>query len=485
MSDGATGRHISRRRLFAAAAAVGAGVLGGCGAAGTPSGGKADPAQVAKRKEPVTVTVWHGSNAITDGGRELLAAFQATQPHVTVDWRAVEWSGAGPMLQRLPIAAASGDLPDTFRGHWSNFGNIIHQNWVRPLDAYMKQAGLAKKDFTPSTWEIASRKGQVYAMPSYAYTLAPMWNKDLLRRNGLNHDHLPLTLDDVLEASGRVLRSASGAAAGGTAGAQGMPGAEAGQQLSTVGWNHRTVTPGHFVFLFGAQVYDGATERVTPDHPGVIEALQWLTQLDRRQGGYARVEQFFSAFSGGGTGAANPFYTGQLAVTNLQPRQFSEVTTQAPQLELGVSQYPTKMGNPADVERTSVQAEVLPISSASKHPDETWALLKFLHVDQATEWGVRTLNTPCLLKAVGPFFERLSAQNFGGDRRLVPYMGVYEAMSRQGTSFWPTMPSTLEYLNAFTAAWNDVIQEKVAPESAMKDLARTQQVELEKALAAK
>lgn len=58
-------------------------------------------------------------------------------------------------------------------------------------------------------------------------------------------------------------------------------------------------------------------------------------------------------------------------------------------------------------------------------------------------------------------------------------------MSRRGTTSWPTMPTTIEYLNAFTAAWNDVIQEKVTAETAMREVARTQQAELEKALAAR
>jgi multiple sugar transport system substrate-binding protein len=465
---------VSRRRLFAGGAAAlgGAPVLGACGrgAPSGPAGGGDAAAPGAPRKAPVTVTVWHGANAITDQGQELLRTFEQVHPQIKVDWRSVEWSGAAQMLQRLPIAAASGDLPDTFRGHWSNFGNLIHQRWVRPLDAHMRRAGVGREDFTPSTWALSSYGGQVYAMPSYAYTLAPMWNKDLLRRNGLDAERLPATFEQVLEASARVLRAGEAVEVAG----QTTP----GPQIANLGWSHRTATPGHLVFLFGAQVYDASRQRVTPDHPGVLEALTWLVQLDKRQGGYQRVEQFFAA-----AGSANPFATGQLAVTTPQLRAFPDLTRQAPLLELAVTPYPSRTGAAHEVARTSVQAEVLPITRASAHPDETWALLKWLHVDQAAEWGWRTLNTPCLVGALDAFFEQVQARSFGGDRRLVPFLATYKDLSRRGTSSWPTMPTTLEYLNAFTAVWNDVVQEKVNAETAMKELARTQQLELEQALA--
>jgi multiple sugar transport system substrate-binding protein len=464
---------VSRRRFFGAAPA--AAVLSACGGRASPAGGWPGEAPAAQSKAPVTITVWHGANAITDMGRELLRTFEESHPQVTVDWRAVEWSGAAQMLARLPIAAASGDLPDTFRGHWSNFGNIVHQGWTLPLDTQMKQAGVGRKDFTPSTWELSSFRGQIHAMPSYAYTIAPWWNRDHLRRTGLNPDKLPATFDEVVETSVRLTRTDAAGQAGATGTGTGAPASEAG--ITSLGWSHRTSTPGHFVFLFGAKVYDAARQRVTPDHPGVVEALNWLIALDKRQGGYRAIEQFFAA------NGANPFYTGQLSVAANQPRSFPDLVKQAPSLELGVSLYPSKTGSLQEVANTSIQAEMLPITRQSKHPDETWTFLRWLHVDRAAEWAWRTLNTPCLIGALDAFYEK-AVQSFGADRRLVPYLTVYKEMSRRGTTSWPTMPTTIEYLNAFTAAWNDVIQEKVAAETAMKEVARTQQAELERALTA-
>jgi ABC-type glycerol-3-phosphate transport system substrate-binding protein len=482
---GAFSVFTRRRVLSAAVGGASCSVLGACGrsaaTSGTPAGSAGVPPGTPS-KTPITVTVWHGGNANTERGHELLRVFEQAQPHVTVDWRAVEWSGATQMLQRLPIAAASGDLPDTFRGHWSNFGNVIHQQWVRPLDAYMKQAGVRAADFTPSTWALSSYRGQVYAMPSYAYTLAPLWNRDQLRRNGLPVDRLPATFDQVMETSTRVMRTGQPGEAGQAvqmAGAADGTGAQGAPPVTDLGWTHRSSTPGHFVFLFGAQVYDAARERVTPEHPGVIEALHWLLQLDKRQGGYQRIEQFFAA------AGATPFYTGRLAVSTLQPRSFSELSRLAPDLDFGVSFYPSKTGSRPEVANASVQAEMLPIARASKHPDETWALLHWLHVERAAEWAWRTLNTPCLVGALDAFYEHAVTESFGSDRRLVPFLDVYKEMSRRGTAAWPTIPTSLEYLDAFTKAWNDVLQEKTTPEVAMKDVSRIQQGALEQALATK
>lgn len=225
---------------------------------------------------------------------------------------------------------------------------------------------------------------------------------------------------------------------------------------ATLGWSHRSSTPGHFVFLFGGQVYDATRQRVTPDHPGVIEALHRLTEIDKRQGGYERIEQFFAA------PGANPFYTGRLAVAPNQRRGFPDLVKQAPTLDLGVMLYPSKTGSLQEVAHTSIQAEMLPITRQSKQPDETWALLKWLHIDRAAEWASRTLNTPCLLSALDAFYEQ-AASSFGSDRRLVPYLITCKEIARRGTAHWPTIPTTSEYLAAFTAAWKDVLQEKVAP----------------------
>ncbi|HEX2514328.1 MAG TPA: extracellular solute-binding protein [Chloroflexota bacterium] len=471
----------TRRRLLRAGGALGAAggvgaLLTACGQGAKPGGG--DGAGLAPGRDPVTVSVWHQNWASPEAetrSRAMLTELQERLPRVRVDWQVVAWAGAGQMVARLPVAAASGDLPDTFRSHWSIHGSIIHQGWVRPLDDYWKQAGLGRKDFTPSAWDLTVSRGRSYGVPSSAYTIAFLWNRGLLAASGLPGDRPPDTFEALMEASSRVQRVVPAPAGADGASAGGGPGA-----IEQLGWTHRSGVPGHFPFLFGGLPYDAARERVTPDHPGIVAALEWSLALLKRQGGYQRVEQFWKE------AGASPMGSGRVGFATAQPRGLEDPALRTSGLNLGLGLFPGapgKGGARANVENTTVQTEIMPITAASKHPDETWAVLRWLFVEQAAEWGLRSLMTPNRLSALDAFYERLGAGMGVGQGALAGIdLGAYKEIARRGTRAWPTIPTANEYLTALTAAWNDVLQEKAAPEAALREVGRLQQAELEQAL---
>lgn len=486
---------VTRRRTIGGALHIaGAAALAACGGAGRPGSatesGVAAPTTPVPSKAPVTVTAWYSALATPEvdaRSRALHRQFEQAHPHITVDWQGVEWAGAPAMLAKLPVAAASGYMPDTFRSHWSIHGSLIHQGFVRPLDEQMKAARLSRADFTPSTWDIASYRGRIYGVPNDAYAYAPWWSKDVFAKSGLDPEKPPTTFEDLLDVSMRVHRS--GAAESGGSGTARTPGDTSTAQITQLGWNFRMTAPGHFAFLFGGDVYDKARERVTPDDPGVIEALTWLLTLTRRQGGHAAVEKVWEGRGGGAT-ATHPFYTGHVAFMTVGTGSYHYVQRYAPDLQFGVMRYPGKRSQASggqtaaerNVENTTVQTEILPISKDSKHPDETWTFLKWLLIDQSPEWAWRSVSTPCLIRAIDPFYEKLAANVLGKDAPLTKYFDVFKDVSRRGSRHWPTIPRSSEYLQGFTAAWNSVLQEKVSPESAMKELARTEQAELDRVL---
>ena len=458
---------VTRRRWLGAAGGLG-GVAGGvvmaaCGAVGR-GGDDAQPGGVGT--DPVTLTVWHAAWAAPEvdaRSRELFRIFEQAHPRIKVDWQGVDWAGSGPMLAKLAVASASDYMPDSFRSHWSIHGSVVHQGFVRALDAPMKQARLGRGDFTPSTWDLSSYRGQLYGVPSYAYAYAPWWSKDVFAASGLDPERPPNTFAEVLDASMRIHQ----------AGPDG--------EITRIGWNHGMTAPGHFAVLFGGDVYDRQRDRVTPDHPAVVEALTWLLALTRRQGGFAPVAKFWEGR--GGANPSHPFYIRQLGFLVVGADQYQHVQRFAPDLGYGVALYPGKSGAKANVENTTVQAEILPITRASKAPDQTWTFLKWLLVDQGAEWAWRSLATPCVLRVLDPFYEKLTANVLGKEAPLVRYLDVFKEVSRRGSRHWPTMPRTSEYLQSFTRAWNDVLQEKLSPEAAMQDLARTEQAELDRVLA--
>ena len=124
--------------------------------------------------------------------------------------------------------------------------------------------------------------------------------------------------------------------------------------------------------------------------------------------------------------------------------------------------YPGKSGAKANVENATVQAEILPITRASKALTRR-TFLKWLLVDQGAEWAWRSLATPCVLRILDPFYEKLTA-NVLGKEAPVRYLDVFKEPP-PGSRHWPTMSCTSEYLQTFTRAWNDVLQEKLSPEA--------------------
>ena len=93
---------------------------------------------------------------------------------------------------------------------------------MRPLDDYWKQAGLGRKDFTPSAWDLTVSRGRSYGVPSSAYTIAFLWNRGLLAASGVPGDRPPDTFEALMEASSRVQRVGP-AGPGASAGAEGAP----------------------------------------------------------------------------------------------------------------------------------------------------------------------------------------------------------------------------------------------------------------------
>ena len=432
----------------------------------------ADSRESAAAKGPVTITAWHAARAtpdLTTRSAEMLKRFEEESRYVKVNWQVVQWSGALAMLARLPIAAAAGDLPDTFRSHWSIHGSVINQGWLRPTDTYMKEARLGRQHFTPSAWDLTTWRGQGYGMPTSAYPIAIAWNKDLFEGSGLQRERPPSTMDELLDYSVRLQRAETGSAPAREAGAT-----SGGPEIGRIGWTHKTAGVGQFVFMFGAQVWDAAKERVTPDHPGAVEALTWSLNLLKRQGGWTKVEDFWKAK------APNPFFGGASAFTTATPRSGDELAAAAPNLRYGVALFPGKRGARQDLENTVVQAEVMPITQTSKNPDETWQLLRWLFVQNGAEWGAASLMTPCLISAMDPFLEKIGASS--RTNALSPYVEVFRDISRRGSRYWPTMPRTSEYLDGFTQAWNNVLQEKATPEAALRELARTEQLALEQVI---
>src|SRR5207237_5069177 len=102
--------------------------------------------------------------------------------------------------------AAGGSPPDV-AGLWSNNVNVFaDMDALRPLDDFIRQAGVKESDYIPCYWELGKYRGTMWALPSTPATVALHWNRRLFREAGLDPDRPPRTIEELDDYSQRLTR---------------------------------------------------------------------------------------------------------------------------------------------------------------------------------------------------------------------------------------------------------------------------------------
>ena len=258
--------------------------------------------------------------------QEIVDEFERAYPriHVQVSYAANNLTSS----QKLFLAIAGGVPPDVTvvdgqqTTEWAARGAL--ENLTRPV----RRAGISGKDFWTPRWQESVFAGRVWALPWGADpNFALAWNKRLFRQAGLDPDQPPRTMAQlqadmrrltVIRPDGRIVRL-------------GLIPWEYGSANSLFTW----------AYAFGGNFYDPPRGRhmigrVTINNPRNIEALRWMAHYARRYG-ISHVAAFQSNFIGA---AANPFYTGQIAMTLLYIEQYSQLKRYAPTLDYGLGFIP-------------------------------------------------------------------------------------------------------------------------------------------------
>ena len=180
-------RSIMRLLAVGATAAVAAGTLAGCSAAGPSEG------------DDVTITWWHNATSDPLQGlwADVAAEFEEANPGVTVEVTGYQ----NEDLQRtlIPNALASGDAPDMFMV-WPG-GEVRAQAEAGYLKDLTEVAAdtAAELGGTVKPWQV---DGKQYALP-FTFGIEGFWyNKDLFEQAGI--DGVPETLPDLEDANKKL-----------------------------------------------------------------------------------------------------------------------------------------------------------------------------------------------------------------------------------------------------------------------------------------
>jgi multiple sugar transport system substrate-binding protein len=353
------------------------------------------------RAEDVTLTVWSheaDEDAKVAFREQAAKNLEQSQPGVHVK---ITWYEKNPMLAALKSALPAGEGPDVFyvEPDWTEY---VTAGYIVPLDDLVDWSTI--QDWARKTW---MHDGKTYGLPQEAYTNEIYYNKDLLKKLGVE---LPaggqLSQGQFLD----LVKKAK--AAGMTPIAQGVgdrpfPGAYiVGEALL------RKLGKDDYTKLW--------TGKLSYEDPRVVEVLKWTKELVDA-GAYPKnfmtlklgeSHYYFYTKPGALMLPMGSWYTGRAFVPEDkggQPRDFP----------LGVMQFPAMDGGACNQCKTSGIGASFAINAASKHKD---VAAKFLNAMSTPAMGKKWVETIYLQSAVNT-----DVKEFSG-----PYAAYFgELMERQ------------------------------------------------------
>jgi multiple sugar transport system substrate-binding protein len=411
--------------------------------------------EVTVAPEPVTLQVlWDNwGDFFNDLMKPIGDSYTEMNPHITVEWTfSPDWN------QSLVTALAAGDAPDvTFMRIWA-CAQLAYDAALLPLDAYFVQTGLQREDFILAMYDPCVWEGKLYALPGGSDWNALYYNKDLLEEVGI--DAPPTTVYELVEQSLRILQ---------------VDGTGAIQRLgySPTSAHFRE----HWGYVFGGEWYDERERKITADHSGIIECLNWLKayadelDVDQLVAFDGSLPEFWSP--------GNSFQSNKTAFRVDGFWTYEALDEFAPDNNYGVAFLPTLEGKPEERENYACAGWLVGIPSIAERADLSWDFLNYGWVEYAWKMGCDTLNGPSVIAQL-PQFEECMVAAIGADNRISPDFHVFTETGAAATKFWPAIPVNSLYADEVDRAYDFVIRGEKTPEEAMQEVTATVQKELDK-----
>lgn len=306
-------------------------VFGGAAlAACTPRSDAPGSASLQAQRQPVTLLFWPRWNAQfqLDGLKKLLAAYQEQAPEVTV-----EMTPHGAQYEKIIAAVSGGSAPDVVTVNEGVIGHFALRKVIRPSDALLSRSKTAGKEvFFPAQLEAASWNGQAYGLPAFDNGPSPFlfWNEALFKEAGLDARRAPANLDQArVQAEKLTHRSPEG----GIARLGFDPLAEAAADVLS-----------YWAAAFDVTWYDAKNRKISLDQPGLLEAVEYVSDLYRRLDPTAvqAFRQHFPQWNGAQSGMAQ----GMEAMKVSTYVSAGTLANNAPAVPVAVRWAPTKAGKP-------------------------------------------------------------------------------------------------------------------------------------------
>jgi len=138
---------------------------------------------------------------------ELIAAFEAEHPQITIDWQN-QVDGETDYYGKLITAIAGGVAPDVFYVRPGTDSHFVKSGWIYDIDPFVRKdaAELFIEDFIPAQVAELQYNGKWWALPFDFSVIGLYYNQDLFDMAGVVYPTYGWSWDDLIEASKKLTR---------------------------------------------------------------------------------------------------------------------------------------------------------------------------------------------------------------------------------------------------------------------------------------
>lgn len=294
---------------------------------------------------------------------KIVASYNASQDKyevipLSVPSASATGAGTSNASEKMLLAIVGGDPPDCISQWTPVLPAWASRRLIKPLDevATPEELRAYRDGAYPIAIKISSHRGRLYAVTIGLNTFALYYNSKQLRAAGLDPQHLPESIPELLAWRDRLTRR------------------DAGQTLTRVGL--APLSLGSIIPLFGSDFYDPIADRVNP-HSEALSGAAKLVYQNNAYYGFDDVIRFLASVNvnDGGGASGWPFISGQFAIVLDGVWRVGQLGRHAPDLEYVTGPMPTtSAGGPL---RGAAFGNFMIIPAGAQCPEGAWDFMKY------------------------------------------------------------------------------------------------------------
>lgn len=294
------------------------------------------------------------SSKISD---EAIAGFEAIHPRIKIKYlTGIPKSEYSEWLAQKIIM---GNEPDVYCVLESDFNTLASIGILKKLDGLIQNdSELQMAKFYNNAVKSGQFSGSQYALAREVVPILMFVNKTLLTKEGISIPQGDWTWNDFYRICQKVTKDTDG---------DGKI-----DQFGTVGFDWH-----HAVYTNGQQLFDPYGAKAMFDQPGVVEAIQYIQELNRLNSNIRVTPDYFD----NGKVAFRPFQFSAYRAYKSYPYRLIRYA----QFEWECVKLPR---GPRGRNASELHSFLIGISSRTKHQREAWEFLKFLTYDWEMQMNV-------------------------------------------------------------------------------------------------